>query len=306
MVVSDIENPHFAEMVHAAEDDIYRQGYRVLLCNTGESDEKQRTYLEILAGGRALGVIIAPCDPSGAEIGHLMDLGFPVVAFDRPVRDQRADAVLVNNADAARLAVEHLLTRGYQRIGYVGISPKVETAAARLAGYKAAMAEHGLEPVFEEGGFRADSGMRAAVKLLGRDGGIDAIVTGNNMMAIDVLRVLRSRELSVPEDIGLVTFDDPYWAELLRPSLTCLAQPIRATWWQPLCGCSSTASNIAKALRNGSYSISTFGCGNRPSDEARQSRRDLQSEGSREVVRRSGNRWALACGVGAQAERIAL
>jgi len=228
VVVSDIENPHFAEMVHVTESDMYRQGYRVLLCNTDESDEKQRVYLEMLASERPLGVIIAPCDPAGEEITHLLDLGIPVVAFDRPLRDERADAVLANNAEAARLAVEHLLMRGYERIGFVGISPRVETGAARLAGYKAAMAAHGLEPICEAGGFRTEAGIQTSLRLLARDTGIDAIITANNMMAISVLRVLRDRELSVPEDIALVTFDDPYWAEFLRPSLTTLAQPVRA------------------------------------------------------------------------------
>ena len=87
IVISDIENAHFSEMTHVAEDEAYRRGYRVLLCNTDESSEKQATYLRMLGAERPLGVILSPCDSNGPEIGELLDLGIPIVAFDRPVDD---------------------------------------------------------------------------------------------------------------------------------------------------------------------------------------------------------------------------
>src|ERR1035437_2624313 len=135
VVISDIENPHVSEMVHVAEEEAYRRGYRVLLCNTDEKSEKQQEYLQMLADERPLGVIIAPCDSSGPEIGQLIDLGIPVVAFDRPVKDERADAVLADSFEAARTAVEHLVGTGVTRIGYVALSTQLEPGARRLAGY---------------------------------------------------------------------------------------------------------------------------------------------------------------------------
>ena len=92
-------------MIHIAEEEVYRLGYRMLLCNTDESSEKQRSYLQMLADERPVGVIIAPCDASGPEISRLIEMGIPVVAFDRPVKDERADAVLADNFEAARTAV---------------------------------------------------------------------------------------------------------------------------------------------------------------------------------------------------------
>ena len=119
VVVSDIENPHFTQMVRAVEDAAYGRGFRVLLCNTDEMAEKQRAYLEVLAAERVLGVILAPSDPAGEEIGRLLDLGIPVVAFDRVVGDPRADAVIVDNAEGSRRATEHLIRAGHERIGFV-------------------------------------------------------------------------------------------------------------------------------------------------------------------------------------------
>jgi len=228
VVISDIQNPHFSEMVHVAEEEAYRRGYRVLLCNTGENSEKQRSYLQMLADERPVGVIIAPCDASGPEIGQLMDIGIPVVAFDRPVKDERADAVLADNFEAARTAVEHLVGSGLTRIGYVGISTQIETGARRLAGYRAAMAAQGLEARWVDGGLRLATGYRATERLLEEWPGMEAIVVGNNMLTLGALRALRAEKRRVPEDVAVVAFDDPFWAELLQPSLTALAQPVRA------------------------------------------------------------------------------
>jgi len=227
LVVSDIENPHFAQMVRAAEDEAYRRGYRVLLCNTDESPEKQAAYLEVLAGERVRGVILAPSDPAGREISQLLDLGIPVVAFDRSVRDPRADAVLVQNARAAELATEHLLAMGRERIGFIGGPVTTETGRERTAGYEATMRRHGLTPRVADGAFRIATAASAAATLLDA-GPLDGLVVANNLMAIGALETLRARRIAVPEGIALVAFDDPFWADVVQPALTTLAQPIRA------------------------------------------------------------------------------
>ena len=102
VVISDIENPHFTQMVRAVEDATYRRGYRVLLCNTDEDEAKQRDYLHVLAAERVAGAIISPTDAAAPEISELIDYGTSVVAFDRGVSDRRADAVLAANAAGAR------------------------------------------------------------------------------------------------------------------------------------------------------------------------------------------------------------
>ncbi len=182
IVISDIENAHFSEMTHVAEEEAYRRGYRVLLCNTDESSEKQASYLRMLGAERPLGVILSPCDSNGPEIGELLDLGIPIVAFDRPVNDLRADAVLADNFEASRMAVEHLLGGGRRRIGYLGISTQIETGARRLAGYRAALADAGMEPHWEDGGLRLASGQRAAERLIEGSPDLDALIVGNNML----------------------------------------------------------------------------------------------------------------------------
>jgi DNA-binding LacI/PurR family transcriptional regulator len=225
VVVSDIENPHFTQMVRAVEDAAHARGYRVLLCNTDEDPAKQRDYLDVLAGERVAGVIISPTVGPAAGIGALLDHGIPVVAFDRLVRDRRADAVLAENAAGARAGTAHLVDCGHRRVGFVGGPPGVQTADERRAGYEQAIAESGLEPLVADGKFRTEGGRKAAGALLKR--GASALLVANNLMTIGALQAIRERGLEIPSDVGIVSVDDPPWAELTDPPLTTLAQPVR-------------------------------------------------------------------------------
>jgi LacI family transcriptional regulator len=227
VVVSDIENPHFTEMVRAVEDAAYRRGYRLLLCNSDEEPDKQRAYLEMLAGERVSGVILSPSNPAGEEIRWVLDLGIPVIAFDRSVEDPRADSVVADNEAATRTATELLLGAGHTGVALLGGLPGVETADARRAGYEGAMRAAGLEPREADGNFRIEGALQATEELLEADGGLTALVIANNLMAIGALKALARHGLQVPGDIAIVALDDPFWAELVQPPLTVLAQPVR-------------------------------------------------------------------------------
>ena len=226
VVVSDIENPHFTQMVRAVEDAAFRRGYRVLLCNTDENPEKQKAYLQVLAAERVLGVLISPSDPAGEEISELIELGIPVIAFDRSVDDPRADAVIVDNAAGTRLATEFLIRAGHERIGFVSGLDDIETSVERQLGYERAMREAGIEPRSASGGYRIANGRTATEELL-ETGDLTALIVGNNFMTIGALEVLRAHRIRVPEEMALIAVDDPFWAELVEPPLTTLAQPVR-------------------------------------------------------------------------------
>lgn len=227
VVVSDIENPHFATMVRAVEDALYLRGKRVLLCNSSEDADKQASYLEVMAAERVLGVLISPSDPDGPEIERLLDLGIPIVAFDRAVSDPRADAVTADNVTAARLGTRLLIDAGHRRIGFVTGIAGVQTGEERLAGFRSAMQEAGLEGEVADGHFTVDGGRAAIESLLERRPRLTALVVGNNQMTLGALDALRERKLAIPGDVALVAFDDPAWASLTEPPLTTLAQPLR-------------------------------------------------------------------------------
>lgn len=225
VMVSDIENPHFTEMVRSVENAAYRLGYRVLLCNTDEDVDKQEAYLEVLAAERVLGVVLSTSASDTAEITQLLDLNIPIVAFDRPLRDDRADSVTVDNVAASRIATRHLLSAGHTCIGLVS-DPAIETGAGRLEGYETEMCLAGLVPRSVGGESRIEGGAVAAMQLMHESRNLSAIIAGNNLMAIGVLRAIRQQGLTIPDDIAFLTFDDPFWSEMVQPPLTAMAQPV--------------------------------------------------------------------------------
>lgn len=227
VLVSDIENPHFASMISSLEGALYDRGARVLLCNSAEDMAKQTAYLDVMAAERVMGVVISPTGDGDQAVSRLLDLGIPVVAFDRPVADPRADAVVVDNASAVHRGTQLLLESGRRQIGFIGGRENLWTAAERLTGYLQAVQAAGLTPFTAVGNFTVDGGEAAADLLLDTHPELDGLVIANNQMTIGALDALRARRLPVPDQVGIVAFDDPPWARVLDPPLTALAQPLR-------------------------------------------------------------------------------
>jgi DNA-binding LacI/PurR family transcriptional regulator len=213
--------------VYAAEAAAYGHGYRVLLCCTDEDPGKQRSYLQVLADERIVGAVITPCDPRDPAIARLLDTGTAVVALDRSVADKRADSVTADNRGASRMAVRHLVEAGYRRIGLIALSPTIETGALRVDGYDEAMMEAGLPATIEDGGLHSHTGREATGRLLARHPDIEALVAGSNMIAVGAFEALEAAGYRVPHDVGFAAIDDPFWATLMRPRLTTIAQPVR-------------------------------------------------------------------------------
>jgi DNA-binding LacI/PurR family transcriptional regulator len=227
VIISDIANPHYSEAVRVMEDEAFRAGYRVLLCNSDERVDKQRLYLRLLADERVQGVIMSPADEAGTGCDALLDLGIPVLAFDRTVEDPRVDAVSCDNVDGVRRLTEHFIWLGHTRIAFVGGSSHVATGPSRLTGYLDAIRASNLVPFTVDGEFRADRAEAAVAGLFRQGVDPSALVVANNAMVIGVLRAIRDAGLTVPNDVAVGTVDDPVWAELTHPPLTTLAQPVR-------------------------------------------------------------------------------
>jgi DNA-binding LacI/PurR family transcriptional regulator len=227
VVVSDIENPHFSEAVRVVEDEAYKAGYRVLLCNTDETGDKQQAYLEMMADERVIAAIVSPADAQASGVDSLLSLGIPVVAFDRMIEDDRVDAVVCANVEGLRRATEHLLWLGHERIAFLGGRTDVETGAERLEGYTLAMRAAGVVPFAFDGGFRTEGAEQAVDELLAQKQRPTALVVANNLMTLGAIRALRRARLRIPEDIAVVGVDDPPWADLIDPPLTTVAQPVR-------------------------------------------------------------------------------
>jgi DNA-binding LacI/PurR family transcriptional regulator len=228
VVVSDIVNPHDSEMVREIESEGFRAGYRVLVCATNESADKQAAYLRALADERVAGVILSPTNPNGPEIAELIEAGIPVVAFDRAVTDVRVDTVMADNVGGTEQATRLLVENGHERIAYIGGGKNVASSKDRLTGYRRAMRAAGLSPQTTVGHFSMDGARQAMGGLLASGPTPTAAVVANNLMTLGAIQAAHDAGVRIPDDLAIVGIDNPYWAEFVAPPITSVAQPVAA------------------------------------------------------------------------------
>jgi LacI family transcriptional regulator len=227
VVISDIGNPFFTSLVRGVEDVAQRAGYSVVLCNSDEDAAKEGQYVSAALSEQMAGVIISPSGRA-THVNRLADARVPVVVIDRQLRGAAVDTVLVDNEHGAELATGHLIENGFRRIACITGPKRISTAMQRLRGYQRALKRAGLpfeEDLVRYADFRSDGGYHAMTSLLALSPRPDAVFGANNLMTVGLLERLVDERVDVPSDIGVVGFDDVAWANLVRPSLTTVAQP---------------------------------------------------------------------------------
>lgn len=227
LIVSDVENPFFTSVARGVEDCAVAAGYSVVLCNSDESADKERRYIDVALQERMAGVVLSPTDPD-VGLRSLRERRTPVVTVDRTLPDEDVDQVSVDGRTAARQATEHLLAGGYERVGCLTGPAGVTTATHRLEGYRDALRLVGREagPSVEwHADYRTAGALEVARRFLDAGDPPDALLVANSAMAIGVLEAMRERGLRPGRDIGLVAFDDAPWARALDPALSVVAQP---------------------------------------------------------------------------------
>jgi LacI family transcriptional regulator len=230
MVISDLTNPFFPEMVRGAEAAAREQGYMLVTFNTDDDAARERQAIHTLQMRRLDGALLVPALPrSGlAHVKALITGGTPVVFLDRAPRAIAADSVMVDNKAGARDGVRHLIEQGARTIGYIGGSRTMYVSRERLEGYRAGLREARIPfdlSLAVEGDFRQESGYKGALRLLAGSRRPDAIFSANILMTLGVLRALEETGLSAPRDVLLATFDHVALLDSFRPRLTSVAQP---------------------------------------------------------------------------------
>ena len=229
VVVSDVTNPFFTSIVRAIEDEVLKQGYNIILCDTDEKPEREQAYLRLLMGRRVDGLIVAPSSGNADLLRSAIESGLPVVLLDRSIPGLTADVVLSDNESGAFDAVSYLIGIGHRRIGIIAGRLEVSTGADRMAGYVRAIQTHGIpadESLIEVAKFKRDIAYDKTMKMLNRAEPPTALFVCNNVMTAGTMAALKAAGKKVPEDISVIGFDDSEWAALMDPPLTVVAQPI--------------------------------------------------------------------------------
>ncbi|MFX3634347.1 MAG: LacI family DNA-binding transcriptional regulator [Candidatus Pristimantibacillus sp.] len=229
LLITDITNPFYTTLSRGAEDAATKNGYRLLFGNSDENLEKESDYIHTILTTRVDGVMVAPAgDPSLPHLELLRKHNIPFVLLDREVPGIQCDIVLGDSKEGARQLVDHLVSKGHQRIALVNGSSSISSARLRRQGYEEALKLNELT-IHESDVFETSFGPRSDLTEMDAwIGGMNplptAIVAGNNVLATEVIQLLNKRAIRIPEDISVVCFDDfgPY--SEINPFITVVAQ----------------------------------------------------------------------------------
>ncbi len=227
LVLPDIQNPFYVDVVRGVEEAAYRQNFSVMIGNFDQTEEKEKIFLEILQSESIDGLIVAPARGRDENIRKVIENGYPVVCIDRGLVDLDVDVVKVNNEEGARNAIEFLIGLGHRRIAHITGHPSIATTRERVAGYDMAMRAHGLDidpELVRNSDSSYQSGAELMQELIDLDEPPTAVFTANNLLTLGALKTIHENELHIPEDISIVGFDDMYWSSSLNPPLTAVRQ----------------------------------------------------------------------------------
>lgn len=227
LIISDIANPFFPELVKSIQERAIERGYDVILANTNYDPQRTVACVQRMLEQRVSGVAIMTSEMDFALTERLAEREIAVVFLDVGKVGPHTSNIVVNYEQGIRQGVEHLLALGHRRIAYISGPQQMKSAARRRAAFERTMKKyqaslHTAPSVFE-GNLRAEGGQQAARELLRLDPLPTAVVSANDLMAIGALGVLKSAGLRVPQDISVIGFDDILFASLTDPPLTTIA-----------------------------------------------------------------------------------
>ena len=230
MVLADITNPFFAQMVRGAEDAALKRNHVLLTFNTDDHVEREKHAFSVLRSQRVDGIllVVAPGPKKPSHILDMLKTGGPLVCLDRVPPGLKVDSVTVGNFAATRECVRHLIALGHRRIGIVAGNLNLQTGRERLNGYLAALRDAGIKvapELIRKGDFHIESGYQLGLELLLSKHRPTGLFVSNNLMTIGVMRALAESGLRCPQDLALAIFDDMPATQVLQPPLTAVAQP---------------------------------------------------------------------------------
>lgn len=222
LIVSDISNPFYPEVVRGVEDEMQRQGRSVLLCNSDNSEEREIAYLDLLIARRVDAVMVASGGLARRQQHRLAGFSSPVVFLNVAPSDDRTPGVLSDNHLGGRLAAEHLLQCGYQRVVYVRGPSESTHGSEREDGVMEGVGS--AEVLVVDGGGDLQGGAAATLEAARRIRPPFGVAAHNDLTAVGVLSALRQLGIGVPDQVGVVGFDDIALSAYVTPALTTVAQ----------------------------------------------------------------------------------
>lgn len=232
VVVLDLSNPFFTDAARGIQDRLERDSFTLMVAGSDDDLERERRYLRLYEEHGVQGVIVSPATDDIDHVLAFRERGTAAVLLDRPSPVPELSSVAVDDVAGGRLAVEHLIAQGHERIAILNGSHSIRQCRDRLEGARAALVDAGLDPdralleitvsaLSPDGG---EAGIREALDLPAADRPT-AVFCVNDLVALGVLRTLRREDIAVPGEIAVVGYDDVTFAAELATPLTSVRQP---------------------------------------------------------------------------------
>jgi LacI family transcriptional regulator len=228
LLVSDIANPFFPELVKSIEAAAFEHGFNILLFNTNYDAQRAADYVRRLIELKVAGVVMVTTELDPILVGELEREEVRVVFHNLGTTGKYMSNIVVDYAGGIEESVAYLVSLGHRKIVHIAGPSTFRTAVTRRQAFLDSMARHlpgQPAPSIYDGDFKFESGKRAAREILTEDELPTAVVIANDMMAFGAMHEFRAQGLSVPHDISIIGFDDIAFAALTQPSLTTVASP---------------------------------------------------------------------------------
>lgn len=230
MLVPDLGTGYIGEIMRGVDTELGLHQLDLMLFTTHRTAAKEASYVANMAQGMVDGLLLVlPRNPADF-IGTLTLRNFPFVLIDHQGTASPCPAVGATNWQGAYNATEYLIKLGHTRIGFITGSMDLGAAVDRLDGYKSALKKHHIPEdsrLIYHGTFFQPEGFAGASALMDLQDPPTAIFASNDVMAMGAMDAVRNRGLRVPEDVSILGFDDIPQAEVVRPALSTVRQPLR-------------------------------------------------------------------------------
>ncbi len=228
LVISDIANPFFPELVKSIEAAAYEHGYDVVLSNTNYDSERASHYVRRFIERKVAGVAVMTSEMEKSLIDELARREVPVVFLDSGEAGLHMSNLRVGYAEGIKQAISHLVELGHRNVAFISGLPHLHSAKRRLDAFRQTMRAvlpDAPEQIYQ-GDFKIEGGRRAALEILAAAKLPTAVVAANDLMAFGAISEFHRAGLNVPRDISVVGFDDIAFASLIEPALTTVNLPL--------------------------------------------------------------------------------
>ncbi len=226
LVVPDLNNVFFATLTHSIISILKSSGYHVLVMESRDEEEEEMALVRTLVARNVDGIVVVPVGEDPRYLEHIGE-EVPVVLADRYFEDSSLSYVSTDNRMGGMLAARCLMEAGYSRILSIQGSPLSLPSRMRLLGFSETLAENqdSIHTVVGDA-FSVENGYRSIMERLGGGKRMDAVFAYSGTILQGAFRALRELGYRIPEDIGVIAYDDNGFYDYLNPPITRVAQPL--------------------------------------------------------------------------------